>query len=700
VARYRNPKDACAAVVAEAYRLWLQYETRTDDITIIVVHIDGLKDIKAERLQSTDTDPQQFMQIVPYDASPLVNGVELPKKQRPARMLSRARLRAIEASLDHDTPWVPSDPHAKTPGEEGSEGNLFYIVESGEFEVLVSQVWLIKLDDGAKGDKDLGAVVHRYDATMSPCFGELALMYTKPGQATVRAVTDGSLWTLEREAFRGVLLMRFSNRPSLKFLHSLEILSKLSLSQLHCLADAVTKVPFTDGEIIVEKDEKLNTFYMVQKGHVKITYHSNAKELSQKEMSLPRGKSERLVKKATNGRGAENAEEGEHAVRYFGEWVLLDMPPQAITAVASGDVECWTISREAFEGAVGPLSKIVESWPASRECAVEDMLKNTEKNLTVEFVYGQDWQETVYLTDCCEVGVVLCKNTEEFVSMKRFQRQKVQRLGRESQVLLERFIIRRLQPSPFVPHLLATLSDDDSVALVLNCVLAGPLALLLHYPLDEVSARYMAASVVLAIELLHKDGVAYRGISPDVLMVDRKGRLQLVDFRFAKEMSNERTFTICGMADFLAPEIIKGQGHGLAADWWAVGVLLFFMLQNELPFGSWRDNELDIFAKIARRQLVFPSSLSGKVVDLIDKLLVVDESKRLGCGSQGVDEIKDHPWFNGVDWDALLDCRVEPPLEICTRLENALRFEHTSDSPQVLNSQQEDTANTLWLDGW
>jgi cGMP-dependent protein kinase 2 len=104
------------------------------------------------------------------------------------------------------------------------------------------------------------------------------------------------------------------------------------------------------------QDEKLDMFYMVQKGHVKITYHSNAKELSQKEMSLPRGKSERLVKKATSGRGAEDAEEGEHAVRYFGEWVLLDMPPQAITVVASGDVECWAISREAFEGAVGPLS--------------------------------------------------------------------------------------------------------------------------------------------------------------------------------------------------------------------------------------------------------------------------------------------------------------------------------------------------------
>jgi serine/threonine protein kinase len=48
---------------------------------------------------------------------------------------------------------------------------------------------------------------------------------------------------------------------------------------------------------------------------------------------------------------------------------------------------------------------------------------------------------------------------------------------------------------------------------------------------------------------------------------------QLVDFRFAKKLSNERTLTICGMADFLAPEIIKGQGHGFAADWYAYTIL-------------------------------------------------------------------------------------------------------------------------------
>ena len=93
---------------------------------------------------------------------------------------------------------------------------------------------------------------------------------------------------------------------------------------------------------------------------------------------------------------------------------------------------------------------------------------------------------------------------EDVVSMKRYEKRKVQRLGRENQVLQERALFQQLRPSPFVPHLLATPIDSDSVALVLNCVLAGPLELLLRSPLDERSARFIIANVVLALELLHK----------------------------------------------------------------------------------------------------------------------------------------------------------------------------------------------------
>jgi hypothetical protein len=63
VGRYKNPKDACAAVVAEAYRLWLQYETRTDDITIIVVHIDGLKDVQIGALSAFSLSKKSWFNL-------------------------------------------------------------------------------------------------------------------------------------------------------------------------------------------------------------------------------------------------------------------------------------------------------------------------------------------------------------------------------------------------------------------------------------------------------------------------------------------------------------------------------------------------------------------------------------------------------------------------------------------------------------
>jgi cGMP-dependent protein kinase 2 len=77
--------------------------------------------------------------------------------------------------------------------------------------------------------------------------------YGKPGQVTVRAVTDGCLWVLEKGAFHGVLVMNQVHRPSLKKFRSVEIFSKLSLSHLHNLVDALTDVTFADGEIIVRK---------------------------------------------------------------------------------------------------------------------------------------------------------------------------------------------------------------------------------------------------------------------------------------------------------------------------------------------------------------------------------------------------------------------------------------------------------------
>uniref|UniRef100_A0A7I4CT79 cGMP-dependent protein kinase n=1 Tax=Physcomitrium patens TaxID=3218 RepID=A0A7I4CT79_PHYPA len=738
VAKCSDPKEACAAIVAESYRLWLQYETRTDDITIIVVHIQNLDDDHIAMESYYRDSPVRPLKS-PGVKSPGRVSRDAFKGNRPVRSdFSRARARAIEASLDLGEPWLPStNPRVKTPEEEaqikqalqgnflfegltekqrqtliscmdsvevnagdiiirqGFESDLFYIVESGEFEASFSQT-------GTGSAQDPGKVVHLYTADSNPCFGELALLYNKPGQATVRAATNGSLWVLEREAFRGALLMQYMQRPLLMILRSLEIFSKLSLSHLQSLSEALTEVTFQAGQVIVEKDQKIDALYITNRGDVDIIYHDGENN-DAAEFQLPRASLEWTGERCAFIDRGDNDPQDPPRVKFFGDWVLTNMPAKPITVVATTDVECWCITQQAFENAVGPLSLILkederymEKMSQVRRLQLAEVDAYAFKRITLKDL---DWQETVYSTDCCEVGVVFCRKSDDIVSMKRYQRRKVQRLGREGQVLLERSLFKQLRPSPFVPHLLATPIDSDSVALVLNCVLAGPLDLLLRSPLDENSARYLVANVVLAIELLHKDGVVYRGISPDVLVIDRKGRLQLIDFRFSKKMSDERTFTVCGMADFLAPEVIQGLGHGLASDWWAVGVLMYFMLQTELPFGSWRDNELDVFGRIAHRQLTFPSSFSAEATDLIDKLLVVDPTKRLGCDSHGALAIKGHPWFRGVNWDKLLDCSVEVPSEIMTRLQLAIDFLPVDDSYQVFDLQP-DEDDPPWLDGW
>jgi serine/threonine protein kinase len=73
---------------------------------------------------------------------------------------------------------------------------------------------------------------------------------------------------------------------------------------------------------------------------------------------------------------------------------------------------------------------------------------------------------------------------------------------------------------------------------------------------------------------MHTQGMIYRDLKPENLVLDDKGYLKVTDFGFAKEVQ-DRTFTLCGTPDYLAPEIVTGQGHGRGVDWWTLGILIY-----------------------------------------------------------------------------------------------------------------------------
>ncbi|XP_022893311.1 protein phosphatase 2C and cyclic nucleotide-binding/kinase domain-containing protein isoform X2 [Olea europaea var. sylvestris] len=736
VAKYKDPRDACAAIVAESYRLWLQYETRTDDITVIVVHVNGLNDAALYRPTSSFAFTKPALpQVVEVSGSECPSHMRWNSRSHHARHdISRSRLRSIESSLENGQAWVPPSPaHRKTWEEEarigralndhflfrkltdsqchalldcmqrvevqagdvvveqGGEGECFYIVGNGEFEVFATQEEKIG---------EVPRVLQRYTAEKLSSFGELALMSNKPLQASVRAVTNGTLWALKREDFRGILMTEFSNLSLLKLLRSVDILSRLPILQLSHIADSLSQLSFSDGQTIVDKSEDLLGMYIIQKGVVKITCDvDSAKNVNAPSIIPP---SDNHYDDITNESLSVEKTEGS----YFGEWKLLGEDISPFRVVAVGDVVCSVLTREKFDAVVGPLARSSQDDQKSKDYSTSFFLESNKKldNLSIEKVQLVDleWRTCLYSTDCCEIGLVSLRDTENFLSLKRFSKQKVKKLGKEAQVLKEKYLMTNINPSASVPRIICTSADYTHAGILLDTRIACSLTSIIYKALDEPSARFIAASVVIALENLHKNGILYRGVTPDVLMLDQAGYIKLVDFRFGKKFSDdcgERTYTICGMADTLAPEIIQGKGHGFPADWWALGALIYFMLYSEMPFGSWRESELT-FARIVKGQLTLPQTFSLKAVDLITKLLDVDESTRLG--SQGIDTIKSHPWFDDIDWKALADNTSPVPHEIISRLNQYLES-HPEDAAPLLNSplrEVEELNTPEWLEDW
>ena len=126
------------------------------------------------------------------------------------------------------------------------------------------------------------------------------------------------------------------------------------------------------------------------------------------------------------------------------------------------------------------------------------------------------------------------------------------------------------------------------------------------------------------------------------------------------EPTAARSNSFVGTHEYLAPEIIKGEGHGSAVDWWTFGIFLYELLYGRTPFKGAGNEET--LANVVLHSLKFPDSplVSLQARDLIAALLVKEPENRLGT-ERGAAEIKQHPFFEGLNW-ALIRCAIPPEL--------------------------------------
>ena len=208
--------------------------------------------------------------------------------------------------------------------------------------------------------------------------------------------------------------------------------------------------------------------------------------------------------------------------------------------------------------------------------------------------------------------------------------------------------------------------------------------------MPESQARLYAAMITSALGYLHARYVAHRDIKPENLLFDAMGYLKLIDFGCAKKIK-ERSFTLCGTPEYLAPEIIASKGHGVEADWWSVGVLLYEMVTGRTPFAA--ESQVEVYRNVMAgryKQLGGDSKKGGASAatankrkgpatagSLVTKLLVVNPSRRCGCGFDGAREVKASEYFTPIDWHALVARTL--PMPYTPELSSALDTSHFDD---------------------
>jgi len=177
--------------------------------------------------------------------------------------------------------------------------------------------------------------------------------------------------------------------------------------------------------------------------------------------------------------------------------------------------------------------------------------------------------------------VKLCRlpRTDQFYALKCQAKRSIVESGLQEHVLNEMRVMRKIN-HPYIAKLFCALQDKQYIYFVLELLQGGELFTHLRNrgKLTEQTARFYAATVVYAFSTLHAKKIAYRDLKPENLVMDSKGYVKLVDFGLAKQLLSGKTWTLCGTPDYLAPEIILNEGHDLAVDYWALGVLIFEMV--------------------------------------------------------------------------------------------------------------------------
>jgi len=500
--------------------------------------------------------------------------------------------------------------------EKGQQGDVFYIVKSGQ----------VRVHDIGLGDASFDDEIHK----AGYWFGERALMTGNPRAATVTAMTEVDVFACDRDTFEttiGSLEAVLGEASRKRFIKSVPIFSKSLLSDVEfdSLSSMLKVRKYEKGQKLAEAGKVGDnpSLWIVKEGKLMIT---------EKDGNI-----------FFLGSGDYF---GDKAVQADGEHVSKE------TCIVEEDAICWRLKKTDIEAIIGDtkrLGKPIPFIPKAFDSTLQigDIRKHKMLGMGA---FGKVWLAT-------------SRDTKKPYAMKTITKRQLIDAGQVKGVLREKQIMGSLE-HPFILPLIGSFQDENFLYLLLPFGQGGELFNVVHTDtrdgLDNTSSQFYAACILEALGYMHARNIVYRDMKPENALIGKDGYCIMVDFGFAKIVV-DKTYTLCGTPEYLAPEIIMSKGHDKAVDYWSFGVLIYEMLVGQSPFYLYGTDQVSLFKRIVMVKYSCPSKVNDNAKDVIKKLLTRRQASRFGNLSRGHLDIQDHPWFASLDFDRLNNRKLKAP---------------------------------------
>lgn len=538
--------------------------------------------------------------------------------------------------------------------KKGEMGDTFFLIQEGSViakDISVGSTTYEDITTGAGG-----------------YFGERSIATAEPTVANVKALTDGTAFTIDRNTFQKVLgaisdlvLQAQDGRK----LCGIKVLKDIGLTEQQCysLSKLMTDSEFIEGKKIMERNVKTRAaLYFVRQGKIEVEHSDGRKVVVEKDGYF----GEETFHLDTNFKSAST-------IAPFTVTVLENCVCGVLTLAECKDhVDVHLLPGQLYEQDEVPehsvkkepslLDLTQEETDLFRLKSNADLADLKKHKILGEGTFGQVW----LVSETLENGSI------QPYALKIQSKHDLAEEGQIKSVIAEKEIMMKTH-HPFAINLIKTYQDTDFIYMLVELIQGGELFSVMHgsnegdddgdqqkHGLVEHQAKFYALCIADVLAYLHRNKYVYRDLKSENVMIDSRGYPVLIDFGFAKYVP-DKTYTLCGTPAFLSPEVILTRGHNQATDHWSLGILIYEMITGENPFFFEGMDQMSLFQSIVEEDFDPPAGASPEASDLVSKLLIKDPAVRLGSLANGERDILRHVWFDELDLHAMRRREVPAP---------------------------------------